>query len=171
MTTLWQDVRYGFRTLVRSPGFAAVVILILGLGIGAATLVFSIVNGVLLRALPYKDPDRLAMVFSTYTQWNERRSITSGLNYLDWRSQNRSFEDLALLRREGTTYRHEEGTDHVEGLCVSTIISKFLYGVTATDPATFVCTSLLLAGVALLASYLPARRAARIDPMAALRYE
>jgi putative ABC transport system permease protein len=97
-----------------------VVILILGLGIGATTSVFSIVNGVLLHALPYKDPDRLTMVFSTYTQWNERRSITSGLNYLDWRTQNQSFEDLAVLRREGTTYRHEEGTDHVEGMCVST---------------------------------------------------
>ena len=120
MTTLWQDIRYGFRTLGRSPGFAVVVILILGLGIGATTSVFSIVNGVLLHALPYKDPDRLTMVFSTYTQWNERRSITSGLNYLDWRTQNQSFEDLAVLRREGTTYRHEEGTDHVEGMCVST---------------------------------------------------
>ncbi len=120
MTTLWQDIRYGFRTLARGPGFAVVVILILGLGLGATTSVFSIVNGVLLHALPYQDPDRLAMVFSTYTQWNEKRSITSGLNYLDWRKQNQSFEDLAVLRREGTTYRHEEGTDHVEGLCVST---------------------------------------------------
>jgi putative ABC transport system permease protein len=120
MGLLWQDVRYGMRMLARSPGFAVVVILILGLGIGATTSVFSIVNGVLLHALPYKDPDRLALVFSTYTQWNEKRSITSGLNYQDWRKQNQSFEDLAILRREGTIYRHEEGTDHVEGMCVST---------------------------------------------------
>ncbi len=56
MGTLWRDTRYSSRMLARNPGFAAVVILVLGLGIGAATSVFSIVNGVLLQALPYKDP-------------------------------------------------------------------------------------------------------------------
>jgi putative ABC transport system permease protein len=119
MTTLWQDVRYGFRTLARNPGFAVVVVLILGLGIGATTSVFSIVDGVLLRALPYRDPGRLVMLFTTYAKWNLWRAPTSGMNFLDWQQQNRSFEDMAIVRTEGTTYRHEEGTDHIEGMCVS----------------------------------------------------
>ncbi len=119
MRVIWQDIRYSLRTLAKSPGFAIVAILILGLGIGAATSVFSIANGVLLRALPYKDPDRLVMLFSSYPTWGEERSITSGMNFLDWQAQNESFEGMAVVRREETTYRHEDGTDHVEGLCVS----------------------------------------------------
>jgi putative ABC transport system permease protein len=119
MGTLWRDIRYSLRTLAKSPGFAIVAILILGLGIGAATSVFSIANGVLLRALPYKNPDRLAMLFSSYPAWGEERSITSGMNFLDWQAQSESFEGMAVVRREETTYRHEDGTDHIEGLCVS----------------------------------------------------
>ncbi len=126
MGTLWQDIRYSFRMVARNPGFAAVVILILGLGIGATASVFSIINGVLLRALPYKAPDRLVMVFSTYPKWNEMRSITSGMNFLDWKMQSQSFEDIAVVRTEGTTYRHRDGTDHVEGMCVSTNLFSLL---------------------------------------------
>ncbi len=122
----WQDIRYGFRMLARSPGFTVVVVLILGLGIGAATSVFSIINGVLLHALPYRDPDRLVMLFSTYPLRHEMRSITSGMNFLDWQKQNQSFEDMAVVRSEGTTYRHDEGTDHVDGMCVSTNLFSLL---------------------------------------------
>jgi putative ABC transport system permease protein len=126
MRTLWQDIRYGSRTLARNPGFAVVVVLILGLGIGATTSVFSIVDGVLLRALPYQDPEQLAMVFSTYPKWNEKRSITSGMNFMDWQKQSQSFEELAVLRSEGTIYQHEDGTDHIEGMCVSTNLFHLL---------------------------------------------
>lgn len=126
MGTLWQDVRYGLRMLARNPGFTAVVILVLGLGIGAATSVFSIVNGVLLQSLPYKDPDRLVMLFSTYAKWDEMRSITSGMNFLDWQKQSRSFEDLAIVRSEEGTYQHAEGADHLDGMCVSTNLFSLL---------------------------------------------
>jgi putative ABC transport system permease protein len=123
---IWGDIRYGCRMLARNPGFTAVVILVLGLGIGAATSVFSIVNGVLLQALPYKDPGRLVMLFSTYAKWGEVRSITSGMNFLDWQKQSRSFEDLAVVRSQEATFQQVEGVEHVEGMCVSTNLFSLL---------------------------------------------
>ena len=92
--TWWQDVRYAVRALRRAPGFAAVAILTLALGIGANTAIFSVVNGVILRPLPYANPDRLVML------WESARDIpqimVSYPNYLDWRSRTRSFEDIAV---------------------------------------------------------------------------
>ena len=116
MGTLWQDLRYGFRMLIRNPGFTIVVVLVLGLGIGATTAVFSVANGILLRPLPYNEPDRLVMLFhvSSFEQ-----APTSGMNFLDWKQQNRSFEDMAVMKFEDTTYQHETGTERLEGLCVS----------------------------------------------------
>jgi hypothetical protein len=98
MTTLINDIKYSIRQLRKSPSFGAVVILILGLGIGATTSVFSIANAVLLRALPYRDPDRLVMLFSNYSEWGFERTATSGMNFLDWQEQNRCFEGCVCLR-------------------------------------------------------------------------
>src|SRR5205809_7211722 len=64
METFLQDIRYGLRLLIKRPGFTAVAVIALALGIGANSAIFSVVNGVVLRALPYKDPDRLAIVWS-----------------------------------------------------------------------------------------------------------
>ena len=92
--TCWQDLRFAIRMLRKSPGFTAVAVLTLALGIGANTAMFSLVNGVLLRPLPYLNPDRLTMVW-------EKSSDGSAENvgyatYLDWKSQNKSFEQLAI---------------------------------------------------------------------------
>src|SRR5262245_51761795 len=65
LETLWQDIRYAWRTLWRRPGFAAIALLTLALGIGINTAVFSVFYGVLLRPLPYSDPDRLALIWSS----------------------------------------------------------------------------------------------------------
>ncbi len=98
MESLFQDLRYGFRVLRKKPGFAAVAILTLALGIGATTAIFSVVNGVLLRPLPYVDPDELVMVWQDYTriggpidEWADPN------NFFDWRDRNEVFDGMFVL--------------------------------------------------------------------------
>src|ERR1700684_840028 len=85
------DVRFGFRILHKNPGFAAVAILTLGLGIGANTAMFSVVYGALLSPLPYPNPDQLAMVWSK--THGHRNSVSAG-DFLEWKGQNSAFQDL-----------------------------------------------------------------------------
>ena len=91
---LAQDVRYGVRLLMRSPGFTAVAILALAVGIGANTAIFSVVNAVLLRPLPYKDSDRLVAVWRYNVQRRQLNTVPPA-DYRDWKDQSRVFEDLA----------------------------------------------------------------------------
>ena len=93
--TLWQDLRYGLRMLLKNPGFTAVAVLTLALGIGANTAIFSVVNTVLLRALPYKDADRLVMVWGLNRPRGFDTDQVSPLDFADWKSQNRVFESMA----------------------------------------------------------------------------
>ena len=95
MDNLWQDVRYGIRTLLRQPGFAATAILTLALGIGATTAIFSVVNAVVLRPLPFPDPDRIVVVTNTNLKTGARNTTVSGPDFRDWREQSRSFEALS----------------------------------------------------------------------------
>ena len=94
-----QDLRFGLRMLLKNPGFTLVAILTLAVGIGANTAIFSVVNAVLLRPLPYQDPDRLAMLWTDDPKRNIREEGTSYPNFLDWRSQNQLFSDLAICSR------------------------------------------------------------------------
>ncbi len=98
MQTLWQDIRYGLRMLGKNPGFTAVVILTLALGIGANTALFSIVNGVLLNPLPFEQPDRLASLYTRTPEFT--RASISYPNFLDWRHDNHSFSQIAAFRGE-----------------------------------------------------------------------
>jgi predicted permease len=91
-----KDVRYALRTLSRSPGFTAVAVLTLALGIGANTALFSIVNGVLLNPLRYAEPDRLLALYSRASNYD--RSSVSYPNFLDWVHENRTFSALAAYR-------------------------------------------------------------------------
>ena len=93
MGTLLQDIRYGLRMLGRSPGFTVVVILTLALGIGANTAIFSVVNAVLLRPLPYKNPDQLVAVYDM--QPGNMTTPASFPEYLDWREQTQVFQSVA----------------------------------------------------------------------------
>lgn len=91
---LAQDLRFGLRSFLRNPGFAAVAVLTLALGIGANTAIFSAVNSVLLQPLPFRDPDRLVRVFSD--RGTPAHLPVSAEDYFDWESQNHSFEGLSL---------------------------------------------------------------------------
>ena len=94
MKTVWQDLRYGARVLLKQPGFTLIAVIILAFGIGANSAIFSVVNAVLLRPLPYDNPERLLKVNRKFTQTAKLGEITSPLNFLDLRSRNHSFEYL-----------------------------------------------------------------------------
>ena len=95
MDNLLQDIRYGIRTLVRQPGFAATAILTLALGIGATTAIFSVVNAVVLRPMPFEDPDRIVVVVNRNLKTGTVNQTVSGPDFRDWREQAKSFEVLA----------------------------------------------------------------------------
>ena len=98
MGTLLQDLRYAVRMLVKSPGFTAIAVLTLALGIGANTALFSVVNGVLLSPLPYPQPGSLVALYSRTANFQE--SSISYPNFLDWQRENNSFEQLAAYRED-----------------------------------------------------------------------
>ncbi len=94
MESLWQDIRYGTRTLLRSPGFAAVAILTLAVGIAANTSIFSLVNAFFLRPLPFDNPGELVHIWQTDRERGHDELRVSVPNYLDWQEQNTVFEEL-----------------------------------------------------------------------------
>jgi putative ABC transport system permease protein len=94
METLLRDVRYGVRSLLKRPGFTAIALIALALGIGANTAIFSLVNAVLLRPLPFAEPDRLVWVWGNIRGGGTRASV-SPLDFLDYRQQNTTFEEFA----------------------------------------------------------------------------
>ena len=103
MDNLLQDVRYGLRTLMRQPGFAATAILTLALGIGATTAIFSVVNAVVLRPMAFDQPDRVMVVTNTNTKTGARNTTIAGPDFFDWRARSRSFEALSYFTGGGET--------------------------------------------------------------------
>src|SRR5712664_4508794 len=93
MENLLQDVRYGIRTLAKNPGFTAIAVLTLALGIGANTAIFSVVQNLLLRPLPYTQPENLVEVWNTYPPQVPRAGLSPG-DYFDWREQAKSFSEM-----------------------------------------------------------------------------
>jgi hypothetical protein len=265
--TIWQDLRYAVRQLAKRPAFTAVAVLTLALGVGTSTAIFTVANGVLLRPLPYADPDRLVMLWETTPQLSVM--MVAYPDFLDWRSRSRAFDEVAVYNRYrsmnlteaaeperlaaamgsanlfrtlgvqpalGRTFRDEEdqagaarvaiisaglwqrrfggaadvvgrtitldgapytivgvtartfqfagaidvwvpiglaglGAGLLAALATSRLLVGLLFGVRPADPLTFGAVTLLVVGAALVASYLPARRAASVDPLTALRSE
>jgi predicted permease len=105
---LGQDLRYAVRTLTKSPGFTIVAALTLALGIGANTAIFSVVNAVILRPLPYQEPERLVMLIGNVKRVQVERRGTSYADYFDWRDQSKSFDGMSLLDSASVTLTGDE---------------------------------------------------------------
>ena len=97
MNTIWQDIRYGFRALRKSPGLTLVALIALALGIGANTAIFSVVHTVLLQSLPYRDSDKLVVLWENNRSGNHPRNVISSANFLDWQAQAHSFDGMAAF--------------------------------------------------------------------------
>jgi predicted permease len=118
METLWQDIRFGFRILLKSPAFTLVAALSLALGIGANTAVFSIINTSLLKPLPVEEPVRLVSVFTTDVG-RPGNLPTSHLNYIDYRDQNQVFSGLLAYTGAALSLNKDETTEPIFGQVVS----------------------------------------------------
>jgi putative ABC transport system permease protein len=119
-----QDLRYGARMLLKKPGFTLIAVLTLALGIGANTAIFSVVNGVLLRPLPYSEPQQLVRLFETVdraTMANDRMEVAPA-NFLDWRERTRSFSGLAAY---GLTWSVINGDGEAERLDGALVTANF----------------------------------------------
>ncbi len=112
MDNLLQDIRYGIRTLTRQPGFAATAILTLALGIGATTAIFSVVNAVVLRPMPFDQPDRIVVVTNRNLKTGNINTTVSGPDFRDWRDQSRSFEAIAHQQSFETSVTVNNSSDY-----------------------------------------------------------
>ena len=120
METLLKDLRFGLRTMMRSPGFTLVALITITLGIGANTAIFSVVNTVLLRPLPYKNPDALAVIWEK--QENVDQESPSLPDFRDWSERNQSFEEMAVARRDNVNLT---GAGEPERLLARMITANF----------------------------------------------
>jgi len=124
MVTILQDLRYGFRTMLKSPGFALIAIATLALGIGANTAMFTIVNAVLLRPIPYPQPERLLKLATSMPQF--RDASISYPNFLDWQRRSRSFEQMAAYRHDSFNLTGQATPERVRGLMASSTLFSVL---------------------------------------------
>ena len=134
MGALIQDIRYGVRMLARSPGFAAIAILTLALGIGANTAIFSLVNAILLRPLPFRQSQQLVVMFGHTAQI--RRTGISYADFEDWRKQNRSFAGLSLWQSQSVNLTGQERPERLRGSFVSANFFQLL-GISPAMGRTF----------------------------------
>jgi predicted permease len=130
----WNDVRYAWRGLWRAPAFTAVTVLTLALGVGANTAMFSVVNAVTLRPLPYRDADRLALVWTDDARRGLHREATALATIEDWRARARSFADVAHVMTQRVSPIRDDGTgERVRSRAA--FVSGNLFATLGTSPA------------------------------------
>jgi len=189
MNGLSQDLKGALRLLVRSPAFAGAVILTLAVAIGATTAVFSVVRGLLLGPLPFREPDRLVRLFNDWQQFPS--ASISPVEYHDDLPRLARTSSIAAWTVSGANLSGEGAPEHVRvGRATSTLLptlgvlpalgrwfltarlfAGLLFGVGTADPLALLLAVATLGTVAAIASLLPARRAARVDPAIALHAE
>src|ERR1043166_912692 len=126
MRVLSHDLRYSFRALLRRPGFTVVAVLTLALGVGASTAIFSVVNGVLLRPLPYPQPERLVQVWETNTKRGWLGDTVSPQNFEDWQAQSRSFETMSAYEYESFVLTGGDAPERLIGIKASSAFMDVL---------------------------------------------
>jgi putative ABC transport system permease protein len=126
MTTVWKDVRYGVRALLKKPGFTFVAVLTLALGISANSTIFSFVNGILLRPLPYQHPERLVLLDETAPKHGTDSMGVSFPNFLDWREQNHVFEDIGAYGERSFTLVGGGEPEQLQGARLSSGLFEIL---------------------------------------------
>jgi putative ABC transport system permease protein len=139
MQTLWQDLGYGARMLLKKRGFTLIAVITLGLGIGANTTMFSVINGLLLRPMPFKDPERLVHLTETAPKARFETMGLSFTDFADWRARSRSFEQMALYGVDSFTLAGGNATERaerVEGASVTASLFPLL-GVEAIQGRRF----------------------------------
>src|SRR5687767_13461544 len=119
LTDFFQDLHYAGRMQLKNPGFTIVAVIALALGIGANTAIFSVVNTVLLRPLPYKDPERLVMVWEDASRHGYPRDTPAAANFVDWRDQNTVFEGMAAIADESFNLTGVGDPERLKGRLVS----------------------------------------------------
>ncbi len=124
MTILWQDIRHGFQMLAKNPRFTLTVVAMLTVGIGANTAIFSIVNGVLLRALPYDQPSQLVYLWEDPSGRGRDKNSVACAQFADWKEQVTTMESISVIRRVGLNLT---GEGRPERLCVQMVSASYLH--------------------------------------------
>jgi len=119
METLFKDIRYGIRGLLKRPGFTVIALITLALGIGANTAIFSVVNAVLLRPLPFQKPEELVIVWEDLAFAGFPHNTPAPANYVDWKTQNQSFVDMAASRETSFNLTGDGEPERVSAYAVS----------------------------------------------------
>ncbi len=131
MSTLLQDLRFALRSFVRAPRFSVPAILALALGIGATSATLSVVRGVMLEPLPYRDPDRIVTIWETNPGRNIRRNVIAQSNFVAWRERTKSFEQVGIVSPARLSLIIGNTPDEVEGM----VASSDVFGILGVQPA------------------------------------